>query len=203
MPLSFSTLSVTSFLLNHTSFTTLSLVAKSSTSNHILASEMESSQSGYYYRTNPERLPLLGHVSFGVKSYEASKAFYTAALTALGINLVFNSPDEGVLGYGYDDKEIVNIFETPRASAPGGRCHLAFNAPDRKAVRGFYDAAVANGGKDNGKPGVRTEVGDRYYAAFVVDPDGYRLEAVFQQESDEVEEEGKNVKVDEAKIVNI
>ena len=152
---------------------------------------MDHIQPGYYYCTNPERPPLLGHISFGVKSYGASKAFYTAALAALGISLVFESPDDGVLGYGYGDKEIVNVFETSKASAPGGGCHLAFNAPDRKAVRGFYDAAVANGGKDNGKPGLRTEIGDKYYAAFVVDPDGYRLEAVFQQESDEEDDEGK------------
>ena len=163
---------------------------------------MDSSQPGHYYRTNPERLSLLGHISFGVKSYETSKAFYTAALAPLGVALVFESPNEGVLGYGYGDSEIINIFETPNASAPGGRCHLAFNAPNRKAVRGFYEAAVANGGKDNGKPGVRHEVGDKYYAAFVVDPDGYRLEAVFQQESDEVLEEGSTGKVDEAEALS-
>ena len=152
---------------------------------------MASSQPGPYYLTNPQRLSLLGHISFGVKSYQASKAFYTAALAPLGIALVFDSPDEGVLGYGYGDAEMLNIFQTSKASAPGVGCHLAFNAPNRKAVRGFWEGAVANGGKDNGKPGVRREVGDTYYAAFVVDPDGYRFEAVFQQQSDEVEEEGQ------------
>ena len=150
---------------------------------------MASPRPGDYYLTNPQRLSLLGHISYGVKSYETSKAFYTAAFAPLGIILIFDSPKEGVLGYGHGDNEIVNIFETSKASAPGGGCHLALNAPNRMAVREFWNAAVANGGKDNGKPGVRREIGERYYAAFVVDPDGYRLEAVFQQESDEEQEE--------------
>ena len=55
--------------------------------------------------------------------------------------------------------------------------HVAFAAPNRAAVHEFYDAALSAGGRDNGKPGLRADYGDNYYAAFVIDPDGYRIEA--------------------------
>jgi catechol 2,3-dioxygenase-like lactoylglutathione lyase family enzyme len=55
--------------------------------------------------------------------------------------------------------------------------HFCFDAPNRKGVEQFHAAALKAGGKDNGKPGVRKDYGDNYYAAFVIDPDGYRLEA--------------------------
>ena len=60
---------------------------------------------------------------------------------------------------------------------PGEGFHLAFAAPSRAAVAGFYQEALKNGGKDNGGPGLHPEYGGNYYAAFVFDPDGYRIEA--------------------------
>jgi len=59
--------------------------------------------------------------------------------------------------------------------------HICFNAASRKAVDGFHANAVKSGGRDNGKPGIRPDYGDTYYAAFVVDPDGYRIEAYTSQ----------------------
>lgn len=132
----------------------------------------------------------LGHISIGVRSYEVSKAFYTAVLAPLGLKLVYDSevsaPGKNkvrTLGYGPDeDHELLNIFEFgDDAAPPGPGFHLAFNAPTRTAVVEFHASAVQSGGTDNGLPGMRKHYGERYFAAFVVDPDGWRLEAVCKE----------------------
>lgn len=136
-----------------------------------------------YKRTNLQpRGSILGHVSFGVRSYEISKKFYTAIFKALGVSLVFDNPDRKILGYGFDEEhEVVNIFERGGdAHAPGQGTHLAFNAPSRKGVDEFFEAGICHGGKSNGQPGIRESYGGNYYAAYLIDPDGFRLEAVFQ-----------------------
>jgi catechol 2,3-dioxygenase-like lactoylglutathione lyase family enzyme len=146
----------------------------------------------------------LGHISIGVRDYAVSKAFYTAALAPLGLKLVYDSeatttpsptssstttaptnnttPPKKVrtLGYGRDSKnEILNIFEFGAdAAPPGPGFHLAFDAPSRMAVVEFHAQATGAGGADNGLPGVRKHYGASYFAAFVIDPDGWRLEAV-------------------------
>ena len=137
----------------------------------------------------------LGHISIGVRNYDASKAFYTAVLETLGLQLVFDSEANGAttgktrtLGFGPDaEHEMINIFEFGAdAHPPGPGFHLAFNAPSRAAVVEFHAIALGFGGHDNGLPGVRKHYGDFYFAAFVVDPDGWRLEAVCK---DEIEDE--------------
>ncbi|KAK3303615.1 Glyoxalase/Bleomycin resistance protein/Dihydroxybiphenyl dioxygenase [Chaetomium strumarium] len=129
----------------------------------------------------------LGHISIGVRDYDVSKAFYTAVLAPLGMKLVYDSevssPGTGkvrTLGYGIDpEHELLNIFEFgEEAAPPGPGFHLAFNAPTRDAVVEFHAQAMASGGMDNGLPGVRKHYGGSYFAAFVVDSDGWRLEAV-------------------------
>ncbi|KAK3349890.1 Glyoxalase/Bleomycin resistance protein/Dihydroxybiphenyl dioxygenase [Lasiosphaeria hispida] len=141
----------------------------------------------------------LGHLSIGVRDYAASKAFYSAILSPLGLVLVYDSEDSAkggqaptssdphknmkrirTLGFGPDPQhELLNIFEFgPDAAAPGAGFHLAFNAPTRDAVVEFHAMGVGFGGADNGLPGVRRHYGEDYFAAFVVDPDGWRLEAV-------------------------
>jgi len=140
-----------------------------------------------YYNSNPQRRGFLGHLSFGVRSYETSKSFYTALLKPFGVELVYDNPDRRILGYGFDaDHEMFNIFERgDDARPPGVGSHFAFNAPNRKCVREFWQAAVSNGGGSDGEPGIRERYGKNYYAAFVFDPDGYKLEAVFQEAEDE------------------
>lgn len=133
----------------------------------------------------------LGHISIGVRNYETAKRFYSATLPLLGLALVYDSTaaaqgtpsgDDGprTLGYGPDaDNELLNIFEYgSHASAPGPGSHIAFNTDSRAVVDHFYEAAIQNGGKSNGAPGVRPHYGKSYYAAFVIDPDGWRLEVV-------------------------
>jgi catechol 2,3-dioxygenase-like lactoylglutathione lyase family enzyme len=128
----------------------------------------------------------IGHLSIGVRNYEVSKAFYTAVFTPLGLSLVYdswavnNSLLPRTLGFGPDaDHEMVNLFECgDDAQAPGAGSHIAFNATTRAAVDEFHAAALSHGGKSNGGPGLRAKYGPNYYAAFVIDPNGWRLEAV-------------------------
>jgi catechol 2,3-dioxygenase-like lactoylglutathione lyase family enzyme len=135
-----------------------------------------------YYRTNVHRRGVLGHMSFGVRSYETSKKFYTAIFKPFGIELVFDDPVRKILGYGLDAQhEVFNIFERGvDAQAPGAGTHFAFNASSRACVDEFFKAGICYGGTSNGEAGIRKNYGENYYAAFLADPDGFRLEAVFQ-----------------------
>ncbi len=124
--------------------------------------------------------PMLGHVSFGVRDLARATTFYDAVLSALGYVRVWT----GERGVGYAEPgggDKLNLFaEGEAARPPGAGFHLAFNAPSRAAVDAFHAAALANGGTDLGAPGLRTRYSPTYYAAFVLDPDGYKLEAVNQ-----------------------
>lgn len=123
---------------------------------------------------------MLGHLSFGVRDLERARRFYDPVMAALGQARVFNGP--AAIGYGApgttNDRLLLTLREN--AAPPGPGFHLAFDAPDHAAVDAFHAAALANGGTDNGAPGIRARYSPTYYAAFVIDPDGYRLEAVCQ-----------------------
>jgi catechol 2,3-dioxygenase-like lactoylglutathione lyase family enzyme len=122
---------------------------------------------------------MLGHLSFGVSDLDRSSAFYDAVMTALGFRRVWTSPN-GV-GYGLEpNQDKLALFPRTGVAPPGPGFHLAFDAPDRAAVDAFHAAALASGGTCDGPPGLRPHYGETYYAAFVIDPDGYRLEAVHQ-----------------------
>lgn len=136
-----------------------------------------------YYRTHTSGRGFLGHVSFGVKSYEVSKKFYTVVLKPLGVDLVCDNPYRKILGYGFDaDHAVINIFERGKeAHAPGQGTHFAFNPPSRNAVQEFWDTGIRNGGRNDGEPGLRENYGKDYYTAFIFDPDGFKLEAVCRE----------------------
>ena len=123
---------------------------------------------------------MLGHLSFGVHDLARAAAFYDAILAPLGYVRVWTSPHAVGFGApGGGDK--LALFARPDVVvAPGPGFHLAFDAPSRAAVDGFHVAALAAGAVDEGKPGVRLHYSASYYAAFVRDPDGYKLEAVHQ-----------------------
>lgn len=123
---------------------------------------------------------MLGHLSFGVEDLARAAAFYDAVMAPIGWVRVWNSP-KGV-GYGAPGQgDKLTLFPRPgEVVAPGAGFHLAFDAPDRAAVDAFHAAAMAHGGRDLGAPGLRTHYGPTYYAAFVQDPDGYKIEAVHQ-----------------------
>ena len=121
---------------------------------------------------------LLGHVSFGVSDLGRSGAFYDAAMRALGYARVYTSGE--AIGYGAPGSgadRLLLIVQPGPVRPPGPGFHLAFIAPDRAAVDRFHAAALMEGGVDQGAPGLRPRYGPDYYAAYVLDPDGYRLEA--------------------------
>lgn len=119
---------------------------------------------------------MFDHVSIGVRDTVAAKRFYDAALTPLGYACLSDSPDS--LGYGKGSVALwISAAERPVAADEKSGLHFCLAAPSRESVQAFYEAALAQGGRDNGGPGIRADYGADYYAAFVIDPDGYRLEA--------------------------
>jgi catechol 2,3-dioxygenase-like lactoylglutathione lyase family enzyme len=120
---------------------------------------------------------MLHHISLGVRNLALSGAFYDAALGALGFRRVFE--DATAIGYGLvDGSDLLCLKLCPDSSPPGAGFHLAFSAPSREALHAFHERALQIGGSDNGAPGLRPHYGANYYAAFLVDPDGHRIEAV-------------------------
>jgi catechol 2,3-dioxygenase-like lactoylglutathione lyase family enzyme len=120
---------------------------------------------------------MLHHVSFAVSDLRRSARFYDAALGTLGYVRAWTAVD--AVGYGRsagEDQFAIKAAGT--VHAPSGRFHVAFAAPSRKCVDAFHRMALEQGGVDNGAPGPRPHYGPHYYAAFVLDPDGYPIEAV-------------------------
>ncbi len=124
---------------------------------------------------------MLHHLSFGVTDLTRSAAFYDATLSALGYVRAWT--DKTAVGYGDlgGDDELAIKLRPTEVVVPGPGFHVAFAAPSREAVSRFHEEALRHGGQDNGAPGLRPNYGEHYYAAFVVDPDGYRIEAVFDE----------------------
>ncbi len=117
---------------------------------------------------------LIDHIQLVVDDLDASRRFYTAVLETLGIPLSGEGPDF----FWFDELVISSAQSMAAQGALTGRTHLAFQARDRDTVQRFHDAALQAGGKDNGAPGARPYHPD-YYAAFVLDPDGNNIEAVY------------------------
>ena len=122
---------------------------------------------------------LIDHIQLVVKDLAASMNFYSNVLGALKVQLGGSGE-----GYFWADELFVSTAESPAAhGALRGRHHLAFQAQDRTMVEAFHKAALASGGRDNGAPGERPYHPD-YYAAFVLDPDGNNIEAVYHGEAE-------------------
>ena len=121
---------------------------------------------------------LIDHIQLVVRDLPASQAFYSAVFEVLGIPMGGTGD-----GYFWADELFVSSAQSPAAQGVlTGRHHLAFQAKDRAMVDAFHKAALAHGGKDNGAPGERS-YHPGYYAAFVLDPDGNNIEAVFHGEA--------------------
>jgi catechol 2,3-dioxygenase-like lactoylglutathione lyase family enzyme len=119
----------------------------------------------------------ISHVSVGITDVARAKAFYDPLMKLLGLR-IRQSDSESV---DYGDDSLVFSLETPtngeRASAGNG-VHIAFTAPDPETVDAFHAEALRLGGRDAGPPGPRPQYGDNYYGAFILDPDGNKIEAV-------------------------
>jgi catechol 2,3-dioxygenase-like lactoylglutathione lyase family enzyme len=123
---------------------------------------------------------MLDHVSLGVTDMARSRGFYDVALRPLGIVRIVDfgadrGSDYGVMA-GQLGVEFTITVEANAAPTPGQ--HVCFRAPHRGAVQAFHAAALAAGGADDGAPGLRPQYHADYFAAFVLDPDGHRVEAV-------------------------
>jgi N-acetylglutamate synthase len=126
---------------------------------------------------------MLHHLSLGTPDIERAARFYDAVLAAMGYERVWSDlrPGEGhqAVGYGHPgrgDKLAIKQVGQAVPDIPG--FHVAFAATSHACVAAFHAAALAQGGTCNGPPGLRPHYGPDYFAAFVLDPDGYRLEAV-------------------------
>jgi catechol 2,3-dioxygenase-like lactoylglutathione lyase family enzyme len=121
-------------------------------------------------------MDFLSHISFSVSDLQRSLEFYDAVLGALGHRRMYT----GKAGAGWGRAVGREIFEIKKRVdqiiAPSNGFHLAFHANKQQEVHEFYEVALKHGGKDNGGPGPRPEYSEGYYAAFVIDPDGYELE---------------------------
>jgi catechol 2,3-dioxygenase-like lactoylglutathione lyase family enzyme len=123
---------------------------------------------------------MINHVSIGVRDIAKAKSFYDAALKPLGYSCL--SPSESSLGYGKNSVAFwISASTSPVPPDPQSGLHFCFTAPTRKSVDAFHNAALAAGGRDNGKPGLRVDYGNNYYSAFAIDPEGYRIEAYCDQ----------------------
>jgi catechol 2,3-dioxygenase-like lactoylglutathione lyase family enzyme len=123
------------------------------------------------------QVPVIDHVGWQVSDYDRSVKFYNAALKPLGWKklMEFNWDGGKTAGFGPPGKPYLWL-STGGKTAP--HIHFAFGADTRENVDAFYKAAMKAGGRDNGKPGLRPEYHENYYAAFVLDPDGHNIEAV-------------------------
>ena len=117
---------------------------------------------------------MIVHVAYEVSDLARSARFYDAIFYALGARRMFES--ERAVAYGHNHEQFW-IVDRGRPPAPGYG-HVALQANGRPAVDGAYASGLANGGRDDGKPGLRPQYGPLYYAAYLLDPDGLRLELV-------------------------
>ena len=119
---------------------------------------------------------MIDHVSIGVSDLARSREFYRRALTPLGFAEIGPwREDAREVSFGLQE---ANDFGISAEYPPGASVHVAFAADRREQVDAFYAAALAAGGRDNGRPGLRPEYSEGYYGAFVLDPDGHNIEAV-------------------------
>jgi catechol 2,3-dioxygenase-like lactoylglutathione lyase family enzyme len=122
------------------------------------------------------RPPFIDHITLSVRDLDASRAFYERALEPFGIHVSELEGDDGSteIAIGPEGSEDLVL----RDGEPAAPVHVAFSAHDQGTVDAFHAAALEAGGNDNGQPGRRPRYHERYYAAYVLDPDGNNVEAV-------------------------
>ncbi|MGV1835363.1 VOC family protein [Rhizobium rhizogenes] len=124
---------------------------------------------------------MIDHITIAVSDLQKSKLFYERALAPLGYHLSFGK--EGV--FWAFDVGAGSLFEIQQTDSkpPLTHLHVAFRVKSKEEVEAFYSAALEAGAADNGAPGPRPEYTPNYYACFVLDPDGYNIEAMLNEPS--------------------
>jgi catechol 2,3-dioxygenase-like lactoylglutathione lyase family enzyme len=123
---------------------------------------------------------MIAHISIGVRDIDRSKRFYDAVLEPLGYRCL--SAAKSLVGYGYGRDSIafwVFRAEHPVPADEKSGLHFCFTAANAAVVDTFHAAALRSGGCDNSPPGLRPIYGPDYYAAFIIDPDGYRIQGYY------------------------
>ena len=120
---------------------------------------------------------MIDHVTFGVSNFDRSILFYDRAFAPLGVRRLFDDSSSSVRATGYGDTR--PWFWIAEHDPTAGKLHIALRASSTQAVDAFHRAALDAGGVDNGAPGLRSHYHPGYYGAFVLDPDGHNIEAVF------------------------
>ena len=123
---------------------------------------------------------MLDHVSIPVADVDRAARFYDAVLATLGLRR--RKERRGAIGYGPESRAAPVFWilkrESDGSAGPGSGLHVSFEAPDRASVDAFHETALRSGGRDAGKPGLRPQYTMPFYGAFVLDLDGFKIEAV-------------------------
>lgn len=127
---------------------------------------------------NPENPSIISHVSLGTNRFPEASKFYDAVLGALGFARIMDFPGAIAWGKVYPEFWLQTPIDGKPASVGNGT-HVAFFATNKAQVHAFYEAAIAAGANDEGKPGVRPHYGPEYYGCFVRDLDGHKIEATW------------------------
>ena len=125
-------------------------------------------------------MKLFNHVQIKVEDLDTSRRFYDAIMRTLGYQIVLEI-DKTVIGYGVNVHDMFEIRQSNNGALLSRAVHVAFNASSLESVDDFYQTAIQKGAKCNGIPGFRPEYEEGYYAAFVIDPDGHNIEAVYKE----------------------
>lgn len=128
---------------------------------------------------------MLDHVTFGVSNFERSVRFYDRAFAPLGVRRLFDDDSGPAKATGYGDTR--PWFWIAEDDPTTGKLHIALGALSRQAVDAFHHEGLVAGGRDNGAPGLRPHYDPGYYGAFLLDPDGHNIEAVFRDSSRRIE----------------
>ena|SRR3990167_442127 len=123
---------------------------------------------------------MFDHVQIKSDNLAESRVFYEAVLATLDYHVVFEIKGV-VVGFGTNPHDMFEVARSSNDTPVSKSVHVAFTAKSEDAVRAFHAAALAHGAKDNGLPGLRLEYESGYFAAFVIDPNGHNLEAVFKE----------------------
>jgi predicted lactoylglutathione lyase len=122
---------------------------------------------------------MFDHIQIKVEDFERGKNFYGEVLATLGYSTVFEN--EGVIGFGVSTHNMFEVRQADKDAPLSQNVHIAFAALTVDMVKKWYEKALTLGAKSNGVPGLRPEYEEGYYAAFVIDPFGHNLEAVYMQ----------------------
>lgn len=126
----------------------------------------------------PLSQPMISHVSVGVTDVAKAAAFYDAVLATLGFKRVMSMTHANAWGEKFPTFWAQKPFDQ-QAPSPGNGVHVCFNAASKEAVDAFYASGLKHGGRDDGPPGLRPDYTPNYYAAFLKDPDGNKIEALY------------------------